>query len=1820
MPDRYWVGGTGTWDSTNTANWSATSGGAGGASVPSALDDVYFNSASSASSYTVTLSFNVIRCRNFTANGPASGTVTFSSGNLTCAGNFFLAATGVSYSSSGVLTLTGLSGATVITITANNNTLPGQLNFTNSSIKYELGSAITLTQTASDCLSFTSNTCFLDTNGYTITATSFRQTSGRINFRDSNIVINGANSAFSNGTSSPQFMGFPSITFVDTGRTNTQFTVNTLSSTTGNYIKTITVSGTGTNTTLQISSFTIIQDLLSTKTNAFTVRLVSGCFIRKFGISGSSGNLVTLTSTSGTANLTLFEPTAVDFLTVSNINIQTGGVFPFYVGANSTVATSTNVIAAVIPAVTPRYWVGGTGNWDATATTNWSATSGGAGGASVPNSFNDVIFDAASSGADYTVTVTAMATCRSLTLGAPASGNLTYAGSQGLVISGNMTIAAAGVIRSHTGFLSFLSASPSTLTTNGVNLANILNINSYGGKLTLGSAIINSNRLSLNGGEFDTAGYAATFSDIARPTVSGATLTLGASTVTLTATATPISLAEPNAGTQNNMPTPSFILNAGTSTISVSASNMTNIGNNGLAWYNYVYSYTGTGNNVAIPFGASFNNLTYNSSVGAGALQVRLQANSTTVITGTLTLNGVNEFSRLLVLPALQISGQTTITANLSIGGASVSFVSFRGINVTGATISGTSLGDESGNSGIVFPAAKTVYWVGGTANFYSANWSLTSGGSTSAANFPLGQDTVIVDNAGLAAGASINFTSNSCVSVLDMSGKTTASTFSSSPSVLTSFTGGSGVTFTNGIAFTGYGTNCLFNQNGATLSGFSNAANSAKITLANNLTTTVTAGFANLSTLALNGYTATYESITFSDRTTIDFTGGGTLTSLGASASAPITLVAGTLNVIGNSDVRLTYSGAAARQISFIGFEKSETSAVNLTISGGSYALTYNGFVSPNTIGGVRNLVFTGYTGALSWQSGIVYGNLTYASGMSVTSSVNTMNFEGTSTQTILSNGVTTNVPVTSSGANVVLAAAFTIGSLRTFTLNSGTLNLNGFTLTVPVFSSSNSVVRSIAFGSGNITVNGTTGSSLTVWDTGTVTNFSRTGTPTINISGTSAAGTSITVTTGAMTEAQALDFNYTAGAYSLTESTNPSIYRSLNINGYSGTFQGNPRTLFGGFNAGTTATLSTGSAQVFAATSGTWDITSNGRTLNFGMTFNGAGGTWRLQGATVVAASLTTTLTAGTLDLNGFTYTTGLFSSSNSNVRSIAFGTGQISLSGNAATIWDTATVSNLSFTGTFRVVATYTGGTGTRTFNTGSLSQANAQPLSTTGGSGFILDTSSTDTKALSGNWGNFDLTGVTGTLSNTARTIFGNFNAGSTVTLTAGTNATTFASTSGIRTITTNGRTLDFPLTFNGVGGTWQLQDALISGSTRTSTLTAGALDLNGFTYTTGLFSSSGSTARTIAFGTGQISLSGNAATIWDNSTATNFSFTGTFKVVATYTGATGTRTLNQGFVSEATVQSISTSGSSGFILDTSSTDAKSLIGSWNNFDMTGVTGTLSNNLRTIYGNFNAGSTVTLTAGANATTFAATFGVDTITTNGRTLDFPLTFNGVGGTWQLQDALTVGASRAITLTNGTFDANNFNVTTGTMSSSNSNVRTLALGSGLWTVVGTGLSAWDFSTSTNATITGTATISMTGATAKTFAGGGRTWPTLNQGGAGALTITGSNTFANITSTQTSTSACTITLPVGGTQTLTNLTASGTSSTNLLTFNSSINGTRTNLVVNNNVDLSFTSLRDNSVSGGFTYLARYTNGNVNAGNNLGWDYGAIPPNFLIFF
>ncbi len=172
---------------------------------------------------------------------------------------------------------------------------------------------------------------------------------------------------------------------------------------------------------------------------------------------------------------------------------------------------------------------------------------------------------------------------------------------------------------------------------------------------------------------------------------------------------------------------------------------------------------------------------------------------------------------------------------------------------------------------------------------------------------------------------------------------------------------------------------------------------------------------------------------------------------------------------------------------------------------------------------------------------------------------------------------------------------------------------------------------------------------------------------------------------------------------------------------------------------------------------------------------------------------------------------------------------------------------------------------------------------------------------------------------------------------------------------------------------------------------------------------------------------------------------------------------------------------------------------------------------------IYGNWINGTGTALT-GTGTLTFAGC-GSQTITSAGKTFTQPFVIDSPGGSVTLQDAFVTNRSLAITLqiVQGTFYANGYNVSlTGALAgvnSANFNTRTIAIGSGTWTIAGSG-TPWNINGSVP-TVTGTGTISFTSASAKTFAGNGvQTYPALNQGGTGALTITGSNGFRSMTNT----------------------------------------------------------------------------------------------------
>ena len=93
-----------------------------------------------------------------------------------------------------------------------------------------------------------------------------------------------------------------------------------------------------------------------------------------------------------------------------------------------------------------RFWVGGTGTWDASATTHWATASGITAGASVPGAADTVTFDGSSGGG--TVTVNTTVTVTSLTMGAftgtldfdPNDNNVTISSTNtGLTLTGTAT-------------------------------------------------------------------------------------------------------------------------------------------------------------------------------------------------------------------------------------------------------------------------------------------------------------------------------------------------------------------------------------------------------------------------------------------------------------------------------------------------------------------------------------------------------------------------------------------------------------------------------------------------------------------------------------------------------------------------------------------------------------------------------------------------------------------------------------------------------------------------------------------------------------------------------------------------------------------------------------------------------------------------------------------------------------------------------------------------------------------------------------------------------------------------------------------------------------------------------------------------------------------------------------------------------------------------------------------------------------------------------------------------------------------------------------
>ena len=700
-----------------------------------------------------------------------------------------------------------------------------------------------------------------------------------------------------------------------------------------------------------------------------------------------------------------------------------------------------------------RFWVGGAGTWDATTTTHWAATSGGVAGASAPTSADTATFDTLSNAIAYAVTIGTNAVCLDVSIAAPAVGNvtITYLATSVLNVHGSWLNAATGVAFSTAAgcILNFLATTTGkTVTSNNVSWATLLvRFNGIGGYWTLGSALTITSGLSPNilAGTFDTGGFAMTLNSLLSTTTTNVrAINLNASTIICSGNGA-VNLAATN-----------LTFNAGTSTINCSSAAPQFFGGS-QTFYNVNFtSATAAINTVTITGANTFNNL----NVTTTTLQKVITLSANQIVSGTLTLGATNTAPlRMSVVSDVVGTPRTLTVATL----ATLADVDFRDIVAAGTSSpwSGTRIGNCLGNSNITFTAAATKYWnLAAGGNWTSTAWALTSGGAVAVNNFPLAQDSIIIDDAGLTAGNIITVNTNPDIGTLDMSTRTTALTLSmgnTDPRFYGNVTLCSTLTTTGSTSpsytFAGQGLTNTFNSAGVVLklNNFTVDCPTGSLTLQSNTTVELTAGSSgtttltagtfnlggfNLTAVAFNGANATGTARTFTQ-------GAGAIDITGNSGTVWNTTSATGLTFTTTPTVNFTYSGAVGTRT----IAANTAGAINVNVTAGADSITIG-----DTF---KNVDFTGFAGTLNNGTRNIHGNLTLSAGMTLAAGTLTTTIGLTATTTLTSNTKTMDFPVTfSSTGTINCLDALTLGSTRALTFTGGTLNLAaGTTSTVGSF-----------------------------------------------------------------------------------------------------------------------------------------------------------------------------------------------------------------------------------------------------------------------------------------------------------------------------------------------------------------------------------------------------------------------------------------------------------------------------------------------------------------------------------------------------------------------------------------------------------------------------------------------------------------------------------------------------------------------------------------------------------------------------------------------
>jgi len=764
MANRYWVGGTGTWNGTNTTNWSDTSGGTGGFSVPTSVDDVFIDANSGTG--TITLSSASVKSVDFT--GYTGTFATPSTAYLTLYGNLTLSSTMVMTNSSSSLIVTILAAATITT---------NSYGIAIVKIETPNGTDVVNQVGALSTGSLIHNRGTYNTNNYTLAVGSFQSQYGWstairvLNLGTStvsagsgtyfvydgvgtNTTINSSEASFT--TSSGGTVGAP-LTWknfsYNWAQGNSTITINHPLT----VLDTCTLQNTNINAPLVVNNLNVMRNNTNPATSTITIGAASSSVIGSITINGvldtlyvyGSSQAQIVSSVAGLARNIVFNGTVAStckylhfrdiIFTGTGTLSDSGGAYIGDLGGNQNLF------------VTPKnvYWnKSGGGNWYATDA--WALTSGGTVGDYVPLPQDTAVIQDTGLNASATITINSAIyvsgiDCSTRTLAATltTSGNCVFMGD--IKLSSAMTYSSSNLNY-------FRKRGIQKITSNGARFWRGLYVDNVTGGVELQDAFNCSNAtkssndtnhfIYFRSGTFDTKGYSVTCGGLSAPTPEFRRVAyLRNSTITLFSGTDPIQFSNTNY----------FEWYPETSTIVLDTSQtlpIISVGNKNF----YNFSVASSSSCDTLRFSTtntsiSFNNLSVIKGDVTTALEIQLPADLN--VAGTLTLTGFNSIRRIRVRSWTAWGVRRTISA----GAVSLSDVDFADIIATGtATWTGTRVGDGRNNTGITFATPKNVYWnhptsSGSFGQFTSTvSWALAPGSSapTSADNFPLPQDTII--------------------------------------------------------------------------------------------------------------------------------------------------------------------------------------------------------------------------------------------------------------------------------------------------------------------------------------------------------------------------------------------------------------------------------------------------------------------------------------------------------------------------------------------------------------------------------------------------------------------------------------------------------------------------------------------------------------------------------------------------------------------------------------------------------------------------------------------------------------------------------------------------------------------------------------------------------------------------------------------------------------------------------------------------------------------------------------------------------------------